>query len=393
MKMIKHESQMLGPRPVRLPRRWRLLGVGVLTVTFLTGISLPVARASEAAVASAKPHSSAKLSCSAEAGQRSIEEGNYERAIREFTCLIQANPAGMEGYRGRIEAQLLLGRYSDALGDAAQITARVLPAHPDAVRNLHQEYAARLAESPEDIPALTGASFARWWNFDYVPALQLLNRLVELQSDSVYGRLFRGSCQLLRGAQGAGQIQGEEDIQRALTLAPASPDVHFIVADAYTYGLPDPMRAMAEAMLAWEGGLNTPRLQAILASAYEAFGDWANAAGHITEHIKMVTTQLLPAAPLLANMALQLDLIPGRTFGIPLPVSQGESVSVATSSRDFYDSILVLLAPDGTPVIGSDDENAYFAAIEWVAPMTGTYRLWVTSFEGINTGLLKVTRN
>ena len=71
----------------------------------------------------------------------------------------------------------------------------------------------------------------------------------------------------------------------------------------------------------------------------------------------------------------------------------GETISIATSSRDFYDSILVLLAPDGTPVVGSDDENAYSAAIDWVAEETGTYRMLVTSFESINTGELIVTRD
>ncbi len=33
----------------------------------------------------------------------------------------------VEGYRGRIEAELLLGRYSDAVGDYARVTAFVLP--------------------------------------------------------------------------------------------------------------------------------------------------------------------------------------------------------------------------------------------------------------------------
>ena len=64
-----------------------------------------------------------------------------------------------------------------------------------------------------------------------------------------------------------------------------------------------------------------------------------------------------------------------------------------TGSRDFYDTILVLLAPDGTPVVGSDDAKFYFAGFEWVAGETGTYRLLVTSFESVNTGELVVTRD
>ena len=42
----------------------------------------------------------------------------------------------------------------------------------------------------------------------------------------------------------------QADIERAIAIAPQSADVRFIVADAYTYGLPDPERAFAAAMLA-----------------------------------------------------------------------------------------------------------------------------------------------
>jgi len=93
------------------------------------------------------------------------------------------------------------------------------------------------------------------------------------------------------------------------------------------------------------------------------------------------------------SMMLALDLVPGRTYEIPVPAIAGETISIMTSNRDFYDSILVRLAPDGTPVVGSDDSNFYFAGFEWVAEATGTYRLWVTSFESVNTSELVVTRN
>src|SRR5262249_55087975 len=101
--------------------------------------------------------------CAPEGGQVFINEGRYEQAIREFACVINAQPTEVEGYRGRIEAELLLGRYSDAARDHARVTALVLPVHPDAHATILAGYDARLSVAPEDIPALTGASFARWW--------------------------------------------------------------------------------------------------------------------------------------------------------------------------------------------------------------------------------------
>jgi hypothetical protein len=106
-----------------------------------------------------------------------------------------------------------------------------------------------------------------------------------------------------------------------------------------------------------------------------------------------VTTELVAVQPLDVGGALALDLVPGRTYEIPIPATAGETISIATSSPDFWDTIVVLLAPDGTPVVGSDDAKAYFAAFDWVAPTTGTYRLLATSFESINTGELRVTRD
>lgn len=101
------------------------------------------------------------LRCSAEQGQRFIEEGRYEHAIHEFTCVIKAQPTEVEGYRGRIEAELLLGQYSNALADHARIIAFVLPVHPEAKKTIFEGYADRLAVAPQNIPALAGASFAR----------------------------------------------------------------------------------------------------------------------------------------------------------------------------------------------------------------------------------------
>src|SRR5262249_20439664 len=113
----------------------------------------------------------------------------------------------------------------------------------------------------------------------------------------------------------------------------------------------------------------------------------------IYTHIQQVTTALVPTAPMASGASLKLPLIPGRTYDIPVALTAGQPVSIATSSKDFYDTIMVLIAPDGTPVIGSDDAHGYFAAFDDVAGQTGSYHLWVTSFESVDTGDLVVTRD
>lgn len=328
--------------------------------------------------------------CTAEQGQQFIDAGDYKKAIGEFTCLIDLDPTAVEGYRGRIEAQLMLGLFSDAVRDYTRVTAFVEPVHPDAKQTIVAGYQVRLEAAPDAIPALTGKSFAHWWFFDYPAAMHTLDHLLEVQPNDVYGTLFRGSSGVLQGTKRAA---GAVDLDRAIALAPASPDVRFIVADGYTYGyLPDAQRAFNEATFALEGGLDTPRIRAILAGAYFAFGDVAAAAEQIEMHLDAVTTELVAAAPLGPASSTSLAVVPGRTYEIPLPVAAGQTVSIATSSKDFWDTILLLLAPDGTLVLGSDDYKGYMAGFEWVAPAAGTYRLRVTSFEAVSTGGLLVAR-
>jgi hypothetical protein len=123
-----------------------------------------------------------------------------------------------------------------------------------------------------------------------------------------------------------------------------------------------------------------------------SFGNLLEAAAHIKRHIDLVTSELVSTSPILAGDSFGVLLAPGRTVEIPVPAVAGETIAIATSSKDYWDSIAVLLAPDGTPVVGADDAKAYFAAFEWPAAQTATYRLRVTFFEAINSGLLVVTR-
>jgi tetratricopeptide (TPR) repeat protein len=328
--------------------------------------------------------------CTAQRGQLFIDAGQYEQAIQEFTCVINAQPDEVEGYRGRIEARLLLGQYSEAMRDCTFITVHILPEHPDIQSVILAGYSARLSVDPDNIPALTGKSFMQWSYFSYPAAIQTLSHLTQLQPDNVYGNLFLGSSRLLKGVA---KTKGIANLERAIELEPDSPDVHFIVADAYTYGLPDPQRAFSEATLALNGGLDTPRVHAILASSYLAFGDMTSAAEHIKAHIDLVTTEFVTTNSMDPDTTDTLELVPGRTYAIPVPATAGEMISITTSSSDYWDTILVLLGPDGIPVAGADDDWFYFAELDLVAEQTGTYLLQVTFFESIISGEVVVTRD
>src|SRR5262245_21028387 len=164
------------PKPTRRRQLWATVTPFVLVVALAAAALLMTAAAQ---ARSAAPKSS--TSCTPAQGQFYIDTGRLKDAIKEFTCVIAAQPTGVEGYRGRIEAELLLGGFSGAAADHARITAKVLPVHPDAHDTILAGYTARLKADPDNVPALTGASFANWWFFDYTSALHLLNRLADVK--------------------------------------------------------------------------------------------------------------------------------------------------------------------------------------------------------------------
>ena len=80
-------------------------------------------------------------------------------------------------------------------------------------------------------------------------------------------------------------------------------------------------------------------------------------------------------------------------LGFVLP-SHSQEDSMAWRHAAYAAALLVmgLLAPDGTAVTAGDDDKGYFAAFQWPAAQTTTYRHRVTFFEALNSGLPLVSR-
>lgn len=99
--------------------------------------------------------------------------------------------------------------------------------------------------------------------------------------------------------------------------------------------LPDPQRAFAEASLALSWVLDTPRVHAILASSYNAFGDRLSAAAHIKTHIDMVTTELISTNPLdpgTTDTKSSCPAAPMRSRSLSLPDKRSRSRPATTTT-------------------------------------------------------------
>lgn len=363
--------------------RTRLTLIALVALIAALVFALPLAGQSDTCAAdlSAEQH--------AADGQSAFEAGDYAAAIAAFTCAIDADPQLVAAYRGRIDASLMSGAFSDALRDYTRLLSVVVPEQPDALEQINADYAAALEADPENIVLLTGYSFDLWRVYDHETAITLIETLNALVPDDVYGILFRGSLHLY-----AGDVdEGEADFARALELAPDNPHVHFIIADAYTYALGDLERAADAANTAIELGLDTPRLTAILATSYLVAGDDQTAATYFLRHIGDASSEEIETDPLDVGGALTLDVLPGRAFRIPVEVSEGETLTIViTSVDDAVDSLLVVLDSDGNPVTANDDSVGFNAGLDWTVPAAGSYTLYLTSFESAGTGEITVTR-
>jgi hypothetical protein len=96
--------------------------------------------------------------------------------------------------------------------------------------------------------------------------------------------------------------------------------------------------------------------------------------------------------PLLPDTPVTLSIEPDMVYRLPVTLTAGQKISLsATASSDSLDPILVLLSPDGTPVIHNDDvslaQSNFNAGIRnFEVPASGTYTLLVTHAAGGDNG-------
>jgi tetratricopeptide (TPR) repeat protein len=322
-------------------------------------------------------------------GQKQLDDGEYEGARRSFACAIQADPLNLDAYRGQIEADLLMGAYGSAMRGYTDLGIALNETIPDAVEQIIAGYEARLEAAPNAIDALTGYSFALWWLSDYQAALLQLDRLLALQPDNLYGVVFRGSTLMFLGETRL----GEDSFARALAAGDTA-DIQFMIADAYMYGAGEVELAYDAAKIADSLGMNTSRLTAILgAGALLVDGDETAAAGYFARHIEVVTTEWVDIDELVRDSVTEVTFVPGVSFRVPLNVNAGERLSIIIGNGSSgVDTLLALVAPDGSFVTGSDDYIDLNAGFERIMDEGGTYTLWLTSFEGAGSGEVTISR-
>jgi len=135
---------------------------------------------------------------------------------------------------------------------------------------------------------------------------------------------------------------------------------------------------------------NQPALYFYRAHAQDALQNQRAAASDYLEWVNGMSQQTTDEGPLESGGAVTLQMAQSLVYRIAFDAQQGDEINVLVRAvAGDIDPLLVLLAPDGTPLVGNDDArvgrdtNAVVTGYE--APEAGAYHLLVThSISGYN---------
>ena len=100
-------------------------------------------------------------------------------------------------------------------------------------------------------------------------------------------------------------------------------------------------------------------------------------------------------AELEGDSRFQLPMRDGWVYSIPFDGKRGQQldITVATAEPGFVDPLIIVIGPDGKPLIGDDDisMSEYDSTIsDFYLPKHGQYTLVVSHAEGGSNGMVNV---
>lgn len=131
--------------------------------------------------------------------------------------------------------------------------------------------------------------------------------------------------------------------------------------------------------------------------AYEALEEHQYAAVDYLQWIVSNELESIALESMNSAETLVIEVHEGHVFRIPLDIAAGDTLQVeaVNASEPPVDPILVLMNPEGIPVIGNDDRilgRDFNAEIEnYTIPTSGIYTFWVSHAGGGSEGNIELT--
>jgi serine/threonine protein kinase len=133
------------------------------------------------------------------------------------------------------------------------------------------------------------------------------------------------------------------------------------------------------------------------AYCYSQTGEARKGAQDALKYIQLHELQTIEGEPLLSGQPVTLTITPGVVYRLPIMLEAGQKFNLSVVSPDkAVDPIMVLLAPDGTPLVHNDDDNLAITALDAIlrnieVPNDGNYTALISHAAGGNQGEVIVT--
>ncbi|MBL8152674.1 MAG: hypothetical protein JNM70_00705 [Anaerolineae bacterium] len=318
-----------------------------------------------------------------------MQAEDFTAALAAYQCAIQIKPDEFIAYQSGVEAALRAGDFM------AMAEINFLMLHRfggKAFENVLTHYDQVLKANPDDAWANVYSAYYLMQAGMFRQALTNVDHAIALGLDNASVRIIRwGVNYWMQKPDDAAA-----DYEKAAAFDPKNPGIVFNMAMSSFFGqeLTNANSYLDETA---QLGATSPLVTLFMGDVDAAAGDAALAAQHYLDYMALVAPTVVPAGTLVLNERLTVPVHPGETYHFSVDLKVGEVWKVNTSvgfKAPWMDPVLVLLAPDGTPLIGNNDdlpgEPAGNAALTYTPEVTGTYTLVMTTYAGIGEGTVKL---
>jgi tetratricopeptide (TPR) repeat protein len=324
--------------------------------------------------------------------------GALQAAIANQTEILSAQPDSVTAYQIRAFLYAFSGQPDAALADvdailasepdnvlayAIRATAQELMGDPDGAASTFAQAVALSPDNPQLYGLMAGA---QWETFNIESMAANSSRAVELAPDLAYPYRLRGMSEMVTGNPD-GTLA---DANQAIELDPTYYAFYILRANAYL-ALGDPQAAVADLSTAIELNPRSGIGHAIRANVTLAMGDPQAAAQDFAAAVQSGTLETVEGDPLSSGQPVTVTMTAGRTFRLPFEAEAGQHITVSVTSVNpgEVDPVLLVVDPDGTPLVFNDDisdENLDAAVSDFELPTTGMYTLAVSHARGGSEG-------
>lgn len=186
-----------------------------------------------------------------------------------------------------------------------------------------------------------------------------------------------------------------EDADYAIQLDPSIYFFHYLRANIH-FALGDPEAALSDVDAALALNPQSFLGHGIRANANLALNNEQQAAQDFASAIQMRTSEVVVVEPLVDAEPLQLTMTFGRTFHLPFEAQSGQklTINVTNVNPNEVDPDVLLISPDGVPLVFNDDANDETldaAIMEYMLPESGIYTVVVSHANGGSEGDITFT--